>query len=164
MKFLEKIVLGLAVLFLASSLTAQKTKKTKEDYQRDLKSEDIQLQEEACRYLGKEKDVSSVNELIFLLEDKKVDLHVRVAAANALAIIGKEEKNDSIYDSLLQTVQKSSVPPSLRYTSLLALISLGEKEERLKASIPKLKSSSDLYLKDFAEKMSIKYNTASQKK
>ena len=155
MKFARISALVLAFVF-AFSLAAKENKKTKEDYIRDLNSGDVYLQQEACRYIGEKKDISSVDSLIFLLEEKNADLHVRIAAANALVSIGEE----GAADALLQTMQESS-EPALQYTILLGLLHLGrtKQAEEINAAVIEMESSSDPFLSDLAKRIRAKYTS-----
>ena len=112
-KILKAIVL-LGVFFITASVAGEKTT---EDYLGDLNSDDSYLQMEACRYLGEKKETSAVEALVFLLEDDKVDSHVKIASAQALGSMGKQE---GISDALLRSAQGSK-DPSVRYASFWAL-------------------------------------------
>ena len=147
----------LGVFFLTASVAGEKTM---EEYVSDLNSDDSYLQIEACRHLGKKKEVSAVEPLIFLLEDENVDSHVKVASASALGSIGKQE---GVSDALLRSSRESK-DPSVRYASFWALASLKdeEKEEDMKELVAEMKNSSDPYLRDLAQKIAAEYEKRQQ--
>ena len=142
----------LGFFFYTASVMAEKPI---EEYLADLNSSDMQVQIEACQYLGEKKEVSAVESLVFLLEDEGVDSHVKVASANALASIGKQA---GVSAALLRSAQESK-NPSVRYASFLALASLEdeEKEADMKELVVDLMKSSDPYLRDLAQKIALEY-------
>ncbi len=147
MKFF--LLLSLFFMFVFTPLLAQG--KAVEDYIQDLSSGDMQLQEEACRYLGAKKESSSVEALISLLENSQVESPVRASAAKALASIGDKP---GVWNALLQAARKNE-ESSLRYVAIIALTSLVNKERKgeFQELLLELEEDQDPYLHDLANKL-----------
>ena len=149
-KFIQSLIFFcIFSLFVTHNLLAKE--KTKDDYLKDLNSDSIPLQIKACQYFAKEKDEATIEPLIFLLEDPNVDSHVKVALVNVLASIG--DKN-GIADTFIQVIHENR-DPMLRYATFLSLLSLKNesKEEEMKEILLEFSNSSDLLLKDLAQKL-----------
>ena len=159
MKTLKAVLLSV-VFFSTVPMAAERPI---EEYLADLSSQDNHVQIEACRYLGEKKEVAAVESLLFLLEDKDEDIgpHVKAASANALASIGNQA---GVSDALLLSARESKYA-SVRYASFWALLSLKdeEKEADIKELVQEMKSSSDLYLRDLAQKIASEYEKKQQK-
>ncbi len=156
------VFLVLCLISLPLGLRAEegrKIAKSTEEYIQDLNSGDVYLQQEACRYLGKKKENSAIDPLVFLLEEEDVDRHVRAAAAIALAQIGSEDK--AIFNTFLNVVHETKDPVVLHAVFLGMGMSESYKESKdsdeIKDLLLEMERSPDIYLQRLAKRLRAKY-------
>ncbi|MBN1500897.1 MAG: HEAT repeat domain-containing protein [Spirochaetes bacterium] len=115
---MKKILFLCAILLLnAAVLTA--AGKSKDDYIKDLSSDDPATVVAAEKYLGEKKEKSVVDKLTDLLQNAS-DKDVRMNAAVALGLIGEKKVIDTCIDQIL--VERNS---DVRYALVLAVTRLG---------------------------------------
>lgn len=157
---MKKIIFTLTAIILATSvITAQentapkpeeeKSKKSAQEYIKDLSSNNEDTIIKAADWLGNEEEKTAVPQLINLLKSDKRE-QVRVHATIALGLIADESCIPALNDALT-----GDSSPDVRYTVLLAIhkIDPGKSIDALQKS---KETESDPIIKDYLEKMEAK--------